>query len=335
MTDTEDKQNNEEATQYLKFLPELLDDSTPSAKQIMKTIDDVVNERIVEPKIDFKIDVKKYLIENFIKGTFKQDPIIKVLNISEIIHTSLMVPFFKTKKEDRKIYVIQKDFFSKFKELDLAELCFKHLPKSLTGYIELPEVIYDNEGMEIKGFFFYIGNVKDAINPLWRPNQLKPYPVSDSIVGFSYSDPTMAINAFSWTHIPVDENIKIMESYKEVKRVTADFSGETHEITHDYPKYLAIMYNLLTYLNTGEPDIRTFRNKLRYQSPTSKKPIKADKHLSNANIVQVGFSYKKERLHHTDEWYVLPFMRWQRCGVGLSDVKLVYVRGHTKKRTNT
>ena len=326
---------NDNTTHYLKFLPELLDESTTTYKQLRKTLDDVMDGTIDAPKKGFTLDMKKYFIDNFINNTFDNDPIINALNISEVIHTSLIVPFFKLKKEDRKIYVLQKDFFSKFKELDLAELCFKHLPKNLTGYVELPEPIYDTDGMEIKGFFFYIGKAETATNPMWRPNQHKPYPISDSIVGFSYSDPALNINAFSWTHIPLDQNIRILDSHKDVQTVTTDLSGEKYNVSNEYPRYLAIMYNLLTYLNTGEPDIRTFRNNLRYQSPTSKKPIKADKHLSNANIVQVGFSYKKERLSHTDEWYVLPFMRWQRYGVGLSDIKLVYVRGHTKKRMNT
>lgn len=315
-------------TKYLKFLPELLAESNLTFKQI-ENFDPKQNNLS-----NFCIGLKKYFIDSFINENLKQNPFnMSTLSITEIIHTSLLVPFFREKKENRKIYVIQKDFFSKFKDLDLAQLRFKHLPKEMTGYVELPEIIVDHEGMEIKGFFFHVGNIHKIANPLWNPRQSKPYEISDRIVGFAFSeDSSMNVNAFSWTHVPMDLDIKIVDSHKDVKTVTTDYDGEIEGVSNDYPKYLAVMYNLLTYLNTGAPDIRSFRNTLRYQSPTSKTPIKADKHLSNSNIIQVGFSFKKERLTHTDEWYVMPHMRWQACGVGLSEMRMVYVRGHHKHR---
>ena len=155
------------------------------------------------------------------------------------------------------------------------------------------------------------------------------------MICFSYTDQQNKMSAFHWTPVPQNENLTIKDClidvpYMEIKPETIDDEltlgidvGKT-----DYPYYLACMYNLLAYLNTGDPDLRVFKNNIRHQSATSKTPIKADKHLSPANIVEVGFSYKKERLQHTDEWQVMPFMRWQHVGDG---VKLVYVSGHTRR----
>lgn len=326
----ENQGNQGNPEQYLKFLPELYEESSYTFEQIKKEMDKGNHSK------NLFLGFKKYFIDAFINNTIETSPInIRDIGVTEIAHTSLLVPYFREKKEDRKIYVIQKEFFTKFKDVDLMDLCFKHLPKKLTGYIELPETIVDTDGMKIKGFFFYIGPMNETVNSVWRPKQPKPYATTEDIIGFAYCDDKLEINAFSWTHIPVDGNVKIIESQKEVKTIVMDITGEKQGVTSGYPKFLAVMYNLLAYLNTGEPDIRLFRNKLRYQSPTSKTPIKADKHLSNSGIIQVGYSYKKERLSHTDEWYVMPYMRWQRCGAGLTDIKLVYVKGHTKKRIGT
>jgi len=316
---------------YNKFLPEILDDFKPTLKELRKDLEKYSELADIDsiPPL-FSLAVKKYLVDSFIKGDYLSH--LSRSDISEIIHTSLLVPYFSEKKDDRKIYVIQKDFFSRFKKIDMRELRFQHLPQNMTGYVELPETIKDEDGMNINGFFFYIGDIDKAANPVWHPKQQKPYIISNKVIGFSYFSDTFKENAFSWTHVPEDLSIRVVDSHKDVKVIVSGLDGIKEDVTSTYPEHLAIMYNLLAYLNTGDPDIRNFKNNLRYQSSTSTKPIKADKHLSNSNIIQVGFSFKKENLSHVDEWYSMPYMRWQKCGAGLMDIKLVYVKGSIKHR---
>lgn len=313
---------------YPKFLPELLESTKIYSVQGLKDLIDGSKESTYRALVS----VKKQYIDGIINNDFRSFKF--DLISTEICHTSMLIPYFKAKKEDRKIYVIAQDFFSKFKHVNLAALQFKHLPENLTGYVELPEIILDDEGMEIKGFFFYIGERKNICSAVWPdPKQDKPYEVTDKVICFGYSDPQLTTNGFAWTHIPVNQDIRIEDSHKNVEMISLsviDSLDIVESVRNDYPKHLAIMFNILAYLNTGEPDIREFKNPVRYQSPTSKTPVKADKHLSDTKIVQVGFSFKKERLAHTDEWAVLPFMRWQPCGKGLSEIRLTYVSGHTR-----
>jgi len=88
--------------------------------------------------------------------------------------------------------------------------------------------------------------------------------------------------------------------------------------------------NLLVYLNSGQPDIRSFRNDITCRGGTGSKPVNKDRDLSTLAINLVGYSWKKDRQIHKDAWYVEPFFRWQRYGVGNSLVKLITVQGHER-----
>lgn len=85
---------------------------------------------------------------------------------------------------------------------------------------------------------------------------------------------------------------------------------------------LCILISL--YIGSGNPDLRDFRNEIKYRSSTSQTPVKKDKSLSQSNIILVGFDWKK---HEDKSWYSQPYMA--RRG---KNKKLTFNKGSIKKR---
>ena len=246
---------------------------------------------------------------------------------------SLIAPYYRT--SEKSIYVIQKEFFERFSSVNLDCLQYRHIPKKMVGFVQLPIPISDGEDL-FDWFHFFCGDGKEIWNEVFGPTPgfVNPYPTDGNIVGMGYMDVTGRMSSYVWLYRPLDENMLIRDSFKNTPSVVLNGRTLEHErqIEADgYKPHVAMLYNLLAYLQSGSPDIRDFRNAIRYRSPTSTKPVRADGNLSRENIVLVGYNWMKDRSHHVDEWGVMPYMRWQRCGAGLSDVKLVLVRAHTRR----
>lgn len=93
----------------------------------------------------------------------------------------------------------------------------------------------------------------------------------------------------------------------------------------------AIIINLLVYIRSGRPDIREFKNHIRYNSVT-KKPHHPFADLTERNIKLVGFSWKKLPQYTTDSWYSRPHFGWRRCGINREDLVYTYIKGSHKSR---
>lgn len=93
-----------------------------------------------------------------------------------------------------------------------------------------------------------------------------------------------------------------------------------------------ILLKMLVYLASGNPDLREFRNPIKYQSAGSTKPVRAHKDFSQLPYKVVGYNWLKERQTYVDAWGVEPFMRLQPVGPGRKEYKYVLVRAHTRQR---
>jgi len=345
-------ETTESITTYQKFVPEIIKEYEINPKFYSDYVKETINTRNLEkslvtnsgyikPKKSFKIYglvkiILEYLNKN--KMIINEKDFNSILNGfvhgNGIIPITMIAPYFKSK--DSKIYVLQKAFFEKFKKVDFSMIQYKHLPKDLIGFVQMPEYIEDRfSKKKYNGFFFFVGSYHNLANKFFSMRQEKTYPYhekdSATILAIAFFDEDLEMY-FEWRYFPIDESMTVSESFNNITRTEATGDGtlQSTAIPKGYDDNLAIMVNIIAYLNTGTPDIRDFKNPIKYQSPTSKTPVKAHKNLSQANIVEVGFSYKKETLKHTEEWQVLPHLRWQRCGTELTQIKLVMVKGHTK-----
>ena len=89
------------------------------------------------------------------------------------------------------------------------------------------------------------------------------------------------------------------------------------------------LLKILAYIHSGQPDIREFKNELRYRGNSSK-VVKKDQLLSQENIHLVGYNWKKAPIYHIDSTRVSGHFRWQRYDKGLSKVKLTWINEHQR-----
>lgn len=236
-------------------------------------------------------------------------------------------------------YVVDKDFFRCFKQISLDKVQFKHLPRDQYGYIELPEKLIDEDGDGIKGFFFSICKVTEWYNS--DKNQ------SAEILAKHKYDFDGAEYCFSlaWffengavgfaTHPIADDEIYIKDFLKTSmfthSDVTRDIKDEVSYVDGFNPA-CAVMINLLAYLNSGDPDLRQYRNPIKYRSPTSTKPVRKDQELTQKDLTLLGFNWKKSALYTKESWYVPPYWANRRYGPGRELEKLVLVAGSNRNR---
>jgi len=293
----------------------------------------------IEPNIDY---TNEYLSNKFFN--------MLSLDIGTFLATSIMSPYYRQNKEARKIYVLNKDFYNSFLEVNFDLIQYRHLIRNAMGFVKLPYPIADSDGDEFTGFFFFSGSKHEIENPNFRAIMDKPYPLSDDVVGFAYLKEDFTVPAFHWSPFPVDGTIRIEEGILNVRSISVtgnsrglNLDGKDLEevikqnpdvyketVTNNYPKHLKLMYNLMVYLNTGKPDLREFRNPFKYLSPTSKKLTRESKELSRSDIVEVGFGYMKEKLQHAESWASKPHLGWRWCGPGRSQLELVPISGSIK-----
>ena len=334
----------EEKTQYPKFLPELIRDyvltpnfyadcmkemlaKTMTGTMFLKPLKNTKMLGLSKVILEF-LNNKKILIKNrdfeeifagFVKG-------------QGIIPLSVIAPYLKQK--DSKIYTLQKSFFEKFKKVNFKMIQYKHLPKEAMGFVQFPEPIKDRFSKKnYTSFFYFCGHLENIHNEHFIMQQERTYDINEdsiNVLAVAFFDEEYELY-FEWRYFPLDLNMTVEESFKNITRSEVTDNGiKTTIIPEGYDDNLAIMVNTIAYLHSGDPDIRTIKNRIRYQSPTSQTPIKADKHLSLSNIIEVGFNYKKDRLQYTDEWHSMAHMGWRRCGTLKSQIKLVLVKGSTK-----
>lgn len=332
----------EEKTQYPKFIPELLRDYviTPNfyadcMKEML--VKSTTGTMFLKPLKNTKmLGLSKVILEflNNKKVLLKNKDFEEIfagfVNGQGIIPLSVIAPYLKQK--DPKIYTLQKSFFDKFKKVNFKMIQYKHLPKEAIGFVQYPEPIKDRfSNKNYTSFFYFCGHLENIRNEHFIMRQDRSYDFvnddSANVLAIAFFDEDYELN-FEWRYFPLDLNMTVEDSFKNVTRSERTDKGVKKTTIID--DNLAIMINTITYLHSGDPDIRTIKNNIRYQSSTSQTPIKANKHLSLSNIIEVGFSYKKDKLQHTEGWQSMAHMGWRRCGTLKSQIKLVLVKGSTK-----
>jgi hypothetical protein len=274
---------------------------------------------------------------DYTHGLLKGDRILDAFEKDIVNYTTLSTisPYYRQPINERKVYVVCKDFLDTFLTANFSLVQYRHLLRNACGYIKLPCPVKDHIGHLFSGFFFYVGPKHQIQNPVFKANIYRPYPTTDEVVAFAYITDDFNHLTFHCLPFPVDETLSIEKNYQEVtfvlgKEMPSLTVDNQTTVTNDYNSGHKLMHNLLVYLNTGKPDLRGFINPIKYQSPTSTKLTRDSKELSRSDIVEVGFSYLKDRLQHTDSWTSKPHMGWRWCGPKRSQIEWVPISGSVK-----
>jgi len=258
-------------------------------------------------------------------------------------------------------YVIQKDFLSKFLKTKLDSVRFSDLPKHLTGYIKLPIPIQDSDGDQFNHVYFFVGQDKDFFQiknwrygtenakantktetALWSALECRSsleksdrliqiVLVQDPDPEFASITSEKAVRTFG-IRFPKDDTIAIQDLLSG--KLESDYNNNNSQVKLGYPDYLRIVINLILYINTGDPDIRDFQNKIKIPGEKKPKPIRHSDSLSNLQVKLVGYNWKKNiiKTYSLSSWQRSGHFRWQRHGKGLSLVKLIWIDDQTLQR---
>ena len=101
------------------------------------------------------------------------------------------------------------------------------------------------------------------------------------------------------------------------------------DVQSGIPPHVMAIFKCLIYLHSGDPDLRDEKNPIRYQSPTSKTPVRAHKEFSESPFSHVGFNWLKSPDYEAESWEVVPHLRFVSRG---ENQRFVLVRGHIRHR---
>lgn len=93
-----------------------------------------------------------------------------------------------------------------------------------------------------------------------------------------------------------------------------------------------ILVNAVLYINSVDPDLINAPT-TGHLSDTKKKQLEQSSKPVNEctlPVTVVSYSYHRERYFTVDETWVDTFPRWQRCGPGFTQVKLIWVKPHKR-----
>jgi len=318
---------------------------------LMAVVTDAFRAFQRSPKIQNEYTVFEYLlakaapIAKYFEPGFYPKVIHGVANDKICMEGGLIRSAYHEHPKYRANYIVAPDFFSVFRKVPLDHIDFSHLPsKNSVGYIFLEMPIRDYEGTKYPHCYFACGNCQDLLGvPSHR--DLYAGENGESLkLGDKASDDVFVFNLISsagiqrtgGTQIPKDRSILIKDWFANAEDLHTTFDRDRLAMSDmrgigGYGAHLKDVVNLLVYLNSGQPDIRDFRNTIRYRGQGGLTPVNKDRDLSQLPLKLLGFSWKKENLKLSEGWTVGSHLRWQRCGPKLSEVRLITVKGHQKK----
>jgi len=258
----------------------------------------------------------------------------------EAASTSAIIMTSYWKNPHRKIWVYQEGFFDELLKVNVDNIQFRHLPKNLGGFVQLPKRVPDHYGGYFDSFFFWCGN-KDIVNvgqnevnyingDRYEKSYRKFGGVSNDMVCISYCSSDNTTNYVNYP-IPIDETASVRECWENDATHTYKTIDQKTILTDSKYKNISMWMNMLAYLASGDPDLRSYRNTIRYRGNSKTKAIRADSCLSTEEITLVGWNWKKDKSYSDEEWWSRPHLGWRRCGEGRTQLKLTWVKGSIKK----
>ena len=230
--------------------------------------------------------------------------------------------------ENTKSYVFAKDFYNKFKDVNLKHLRFRDIFLNECGYIRLPEPMICDQGLHYQDVFFITAGadrypyLDNSFARMKANNNNHPsYPCNfDSMLGVTLmSECGGGVNKHQ---VPMPADLDLPLSIIKEQDFPMD-----QEIS---PRIEAV-YKCLAYINSGKPDLREYKPKPKGKPGSSKYKIYARRN-SMDDAMLVGYNWKKEYniTFKKSVWEVQGHFRWQPCGTKKQDRKLIWIDEYLK-----
>lgn len=254
--------------------------------------------------------------------------------------TSAIILATRHLREKAPNYHICEDFCKALQNIPDREVPFQFLPSNFLGYISFPRGVVTDTTDIIAGAYVYLGEI-DEKTPL-TPNL---YGKRGLWIGYFAEPPTAddprLLPGVGRMACEINENMTVAD-------LIAQFPSKDYMSTYeglvplDVPRteeqcridLTKLILNILLYLNSQDPEILKLTPAFGKSMTQAKKQAEGQQGFLNLCTVPVhaiNWSYQKINTpRETHETFVDTFPRWQRCGVGFSQIKLIWVREHTR-----
>lgn len=305
-------------------------------------------QRVIHPEIvidkrgdrDVRAAYKKFIegigyVEG--EGYYAKNPLWQALDPNLKEHFLFC---WKFKQERPPVYYVPKDFAEAISRVD-RDIPVDLLPKRFFGYFAFAEGSVFDESEEIQGAYVYVGPPEEtsiklglletASTCLWVSYCCKARGAQDPAHFFT-GLPPLDIPAVGRLLIELKPE-KVAEMLKDLE-VKDYLLGQTLNLDPKSARNVVYrtLINLVLYVHSVDADlIKTpthnhLSNRERSQRVQSGKPINE----CTVPLTLVSWNYQKPILYQVDSAVVNTHMRFQRCGPGLTQVKLIWVKEHVR-----
>jgi len=281
---------------------------------------------------DITYDDLKDIYANYVVSIGQNIDVKKLRDDLEEVHLEDhgMYVYKKYIRDGKQNYNIAKDFSTALSEASLDISC-KYIPRENKSYcvhfhkeIKIPSLFGEEE---IKYRNCYV-SVEDCDTEYDRS---KGYHKRIMLIFPVYINGTDFYSTYDFVNLVFkDDNQKVTEA---LEYSAATLKGRT--LTEEGTKTIKYLTNVVLYLNSGDPDLRELKKpKIPKVAKNIKKFHKKNKHKPLLDIIEVGFNYMKGIKYHVSSTMVRGHFRWQPCGVGLQQVKLIWIGEHPRNFDN-
>jgi hypothetical protein len=252
-----------------------------------------------------------------------------IQNLDQVMQSHFAMAW-KFKKERPRVYHVGKDFTQAMSQID-RDIPIDRLPERFFAYISFPEkTLYPEDGPneEVRGAFIFIGPAKETFGPqeidkekvVWISVDMDAPPdiKNKSHEGF--------LNLRSFL-------MNIDKSITHTLQTAPDLDDEHGRIeTTTDRRVLRTLINLAIYIHSAEPELLPTRAVQDHSNSDRKRFF--EKHgVANhctVPVTMISWNWQKPRIYNVDSTLVESYYRWQRCGPGFSQVKLILVNAHER-----
>ena len=216
-----------------------------------------------------------------------------------------------------KVYHVNQDFLRALSRVE-RKVDIKYLPERFIGYISFADGTVFDESDEVEGAYVYVGPAKYT---MLRDTS------SERVFWCAYICKGLGAIGTVCTDIKQGEFLEDL-----VDRVESDNKKENQNFLVPDPGALSkrslvfnTVLNCVMYIHSAEPDVRRIPNADSI-SNSKVSEIREKTGIKNACTLPITFlnwTYAKQRVYSVDSTWVESYPRWQPCGPGLNQIKLV------------
>jgi hypothetical protein len=227
----------------------------------------------------------------------------------------------KFRQSGSKVFYCGKDFIQVLSKID-KEIPLQFMPQKFLGYLAFPEeTVFDGEE-EIQGAYVYVGEGKGTT--------LKKEDWDKKIIWISYVGKNLNSITRLCAELTEDKMSEISTRYE-----MADYNV-SEVIKGSVPGSRELVYrlvaNLVLYINSADPDLIGLKT-MHLESKTQRNKAEARGEIINEctlPITLLSWNYKREINYSKESTWVETHPRWQRCGSGFTQIKLIWVKAHER-----